>query len=470
MTSIRGQLLGGLVPGFILICALAGTGIYLSERHRLELQLDSTLMEMLGDASQGLRPPRERDVFMPGMGRRPPHERELQKEEPAFFEDVRYKSADSGMYFEHWTPEGDSANKSENLGESHLEKPTHFSKKTTFYNRTLANGDTVRMLATHQKLPDQEPVVDLVFAASRRDADTRLSQLGTSLFLGALACCLALSTVLILVLRFALNPLRQLGSQAAKMGPETLGERFMEDDLPSEMQPIVGRLNLLMERLEHSFERERRFSGNLAHELRTPLAAIRSTSEVAVKWPDQNPREDFIEITQLATRLQQTLDSLLILARTENSSEDLITETVSAGKLVQESIDLHKATAEDRNLVIIQLLDQQIDLDTNPRLLRIIFTNLIGNAVEYAPSGSNITVTLNEDGTIFQCSNPAPTLNSEDLPLMFDRLWRKDTVRTESGHTGLGLSIAKNCADALGYQLSAEYTNGQLKMSLSTKS
>jgi two-component system sensor histidine kinase QseC len=251
------------------------------------------------------------------------------------------------------------------------------------------------------------------------------------------------------------------------MGAGSLHERFATEAMPLEIKPIVTRLNDLMARLQEGFERERRFSGDLAHELRTPLAAIRATSEVAAKWPDQSPLDDFREITQAAMRLQQTVDSLLLLSRVETTSADITVHTVALGPLVEECVSLHRERAEQRGLRFDLRLDAALTLETDSRLLRILVSNLMDNATEYAPSGTDVEVMANEGAPFLRISNFAPDLAPEDVPRLFDRLWRKDVTRGDDAHSGLGLSIANSCALALKFVLRAELDEkGRLQMSL----
>src|SRR5204862_5540117 len=141
--------------------------------------------------------------------------------------------------------------------------------------------------------------------------------------------CTVLCGLLALALRTSMRPLVRLGEQATTMGADSLHERFAVEAMPREIAPIVTRLNDLVARLQEGFERERRFSGYLAHELRTPLAAIRSTSEVAAKWPEQSSSQDYAEIARITARLQQTVDTLLLLARTETASANVVREAVT---------------------------------------------------------------------------------------------------------------------------------------------
>src|SRR4051812_21010328 len=167
-----------------------------------------------------------------------------------------------------------------------------------------------------------------------------------------------------------MRPLVRLGEQATTMGADSLHERFAVEAMPREIAPIVTRLNDLMARLEEGFGRERRFSGYLAHELLTPLAAIRSTSEVALKWPEQATPEDHAAIARLAARLQQTVDTLLLLARAEIMSAEIVREAVPLRPLIEECAALHTERARERELTLTLQLDETAVLPTDSRLLR----------------------------------------------------------------------------------------------------
>ena len=288
--------------------------------------------------------------------------------------------------------------------------------------------------------------------------------------IGGLACCVALCGLLALALRSSMRPLARLGEQATTMGADSLHERFAVEAMPREIAPIVTRLNDLMARLEEGFERERRFSGYLAHELRTPLAAIRSTSEVALKWPEQATPEDHAAIARLAAHLQQTVDSLLLLAQAETMSAGIVRETVALRPLVEECAALHAERARERKLTLTMRLDETAVLQTDARLLRIIMTNLIANAVEYAPPRSEVTLACSATDRLFEVTNAAPALTAHDVPNLFERLWRKDAARSDASHAGLGLSLAQSCARALGFMLIANLdSRGMLSVSLRGK-
>jgi two-component system sensor histidine kinase QseC len=134
---------------------------------------------------------------------------------------------------------------------------------------------------------------------------------------------------------------------------------------------------------------------------------------------------------------------------------------------MEECLALHRERAQERDLKFDLQIDRSSTLETDPRLLRITVANLIANATEYAPQGSEIVIVATDGDTFLRVGNLAPDLTPEDIPRLFDRLWRKDATRSDAAHAGLGLSIAHSCALALGYTLTAELDgSGVLQMSL----
>ncbi|QEL19176.1 sensor histidine kinase [Limnoglobus roseus] len=454
--SIRARLLTCLVPGFAVVCVVVGIVVFVTTKRGLEADLDARLAEITGMARTAMRTPAVDGRPAPGI-RGMTLDRFVSRDE----------FSTTGEYFQLWGPDGGTERKSPNLGAAGLPYPTEFSREGAVSECTLPNGDTVRIRAVRLIQTGGRGTVDFAVAASRKDVDLRMSRLVVELVVGGVACCAALSGLLALALKVALRPLAKLGERAAAMDAESLDQRFPTESMPAEVRPIVARLNDLLARLEQGFERERRFSGDLAHELRTPLAAIRTTSEVAAKWPEQAGTEDFREIADLAARLQQTVDTLLTLARTEASAAGVSREPVELAPLVRECAALSGRMAAERNITVVESLQSGVELESDPRLLRIIVTNLVSNAVEYAPPGSRVTLACGEGARMLAVTNPAPGLSTADLTHLFDRLWRKDTSRSDHTHSGLGLAVAQSCAVALGLELVAELDpDGTLSMSL----
>jgi two-component system sensor histidine kinase QseC len=291
--------------------------------------------------------------------------------------------------------------------------------------------------------------------------------------LGAMALLLVLG--LIAVVRWAiitgLRPLSQVADKVAALDPESLGERVSTHDLPAEIRPLTARLDDLLTRLESTFERERLFSSNVAHELRTPVAELRSLAEVAARWPGDRDaiRSFFADVESIAGQMEGLIANLLALARSEAGVDAVQPEEAVLEDMARAVWTRLGRRAEERRL--------SLDLEGAPRgvvvtdvaKLRLILTNLLGNAVEYAPTGSAVAchVAIEEPSFHLSVSNPAPDLERDDLGRLFDRFWRKDEARGGGRHAGLGLTLVRSLCATLGYRVEPRLSEGILAIQIS---
>jgi two-component system sensor histidine kinase QseC len=260
-----------------------------------------------------------------------------------------------------------------------------------------------------------------------------------------------------------------LGEQATLIDAGSLATRFA-GDLPVELQPIADRLNALLARLELSFERERRYSADLAHELRTPLAELQSLAENALKWPQERDPATDHETLAITREMELLVSRMLSLARGEQGQIPAQSQTLVLAQSVRTAWVPFSARASARGLCPTFLIDENIVVRADPLLLRSILGNLFENAVDYASKDAAITVigTIQAGQVVLSVSNAAGTLTEDDLARLFERFWRKESSRTGSGnHTGLGLPLARTFAEAMGWTLTASLeAEGRLKLNL----
>ncbi len=375
---------------------------------------------------------------------------------------------DASDYFEIWRGSGAVAQRSESLQGADLE-PT--DKKAVFphiRNLALPHGRPGRAV-TIVFTPDQEgdhhahgprEKLTLTVASASEPLEEALTELVT---IGAVCGVLGLGATVWLVsrvLRRGLQPLAQLAEKAAQINAESLTTRFAVEGIPAELAPIAGRLNELLARLEISFERERRFSADLAHELRTPLAELRSLAECSLKWPETRDRAADAEVLAAATQMQAIVTSMLALARAEQHQLVANAVPVDLATLAREAWSPHAMHAEQRGLVVAWRLTPAAVL-ADPVLLRSILGNLFENAADYA-AGGVVEVSLAVAGPTasLRVVNAVENLNAADVARLFDRFWRKEEARSGGRHFGLGLSLAQMFAEAMGWTLSAELVSG----------
>ena len=155
-----------------------------------------------------------------------------------------------------------------------------------------------------------------------------------------------------LALKNGLKPLNILGNNLASVNPSSLSHRFSKKDLPKELSPIADHLNQLMARLESGFIRERQFSSDLAHELRTPIAELKMMSEVALRWPEKNDENYVEETLDIARQLHETMETLLNLNRFENGQEELKLEDVCIKTTLIEGLDKYEDQIKRKNIKV----------------------------------------------------------------------------------------------------------------------
>jgi signal transduction histidine kinase len=373
---------------------------------------------------------------------------------------------DARDFFELWHADGTVVARSESLRTADLPRHRDVDDKPHYWNFRLPNGHAGRAIAIAFKPRGDEPNtasvvsarVELVVASDREELVETLSQVGASV---AVCGVLLLGATLWLVPRVlarGLRPLDRLGDQAARIDAESLGARFPSDAMPVELQAISGRLNDLLARLEASFERERRFSADLAHELRTPLAELRSLAECALKWPEARDPATDRDALAIARQMEAIVTRMLALARSERGQIALSCEPVALAPLVQEAWRVFAARAAAKNLRVT-VTPPVATIETDPVLLRSILNNLFDNAVDYTPAGGEVRIAGEAAGAAvaLRVTNTVAGLDADDVAKLFDRFWRKEAARSGGGeHVGLGLALARTFARAMNWQLSAE--------------
>jgi two-component system sensor histidine kinase QseC len=312
--------------------------------------------------------------------------------------------------------------------------------------------------------PAVSGVVHLVVASDRRALDETLVTLALVLAASGLLLLVVTALVVPRVLSRELFPLNQLADQAARISADSLASRFPTEALPGELTPISSRLNDLLGRLQQSFERERSFSADLAHELRTPIAELRSMAELALKWPEAREAQTDREVLAIALQMQRIVNLLLALLRSEQGQLAVVRENVALGPLVESVWQPLAKKAASKQLDVARNIRDSDRIETDPVLLRSILSNIMDNAVEYSPPGGIVRIAAGVGSGRFtlQLTNTVEHLLPDDVPKIFDRFWRKDAARSNNEHSGLGLSLSRAFAQVLGYELTAAMNDESL--------
>jgi signal transduction histidine kinase len=328
----------------------------------------------------------------------------------------------------------------------------------------VARPDEDEFDATHGgPAPRPGERLTLVVAHDRRSIDGPLAVLLTGLTFAAAVVVAGILVVVTWSVRRGLRPLADVSALADRIGPDSLDVRFPGPDrLPPELAPIGQKLNELLDRLAAAFARERRFSAAVAHELRTPLAELQASCDVALRWPDDHDGATaaLAEARAVAVQMGDMVRALLALARTQAGVDEARSRPVQLSAAVAQAWAKLRPAGEARGLTAdFDVGGDDPTVHANPHLLAVVLRNLLGNAVEYATPGGRVRVCADgvEGAVRLRVGNSCDTLGSDDLPRLFEPFWRKSAARSDGTHVGLGLSIVDGYCRAMGVSIAASW-------------
>ena len=458
--SLRRTLILGTMVGIMSVLLVAGTVVYVLVRRNLVEQFDRSLAEKASLLAVTI-------------------EQESGKIDLEFEEyDLGEFQRPAGPgYLQLWLSDSSVLYRSASLesrdmactGDARTESPV-FRWVVLPNDRT---GRAVEMIF-HPRLDDEDrragqkrsaTKITLVLARDAKPVEATLNSLMWVLICVGLAAIGVSSGVLWLVIRRGLSPLNQVAEQISRLGDRDLAERIHASDAPAELQPVVNRLNDLLGRLEAAFGRERSFSADVAHELRTPLAGLRSTMEVALSKARQPAEyaEAISDCLQMSLRMQAMVESLLSLARLESGQVDIELESVVPDDLVRTAWGGLAEEAKKRHLQVRWTLGAKQAVRTDSSLLRLVVGNIVENAVIYADEGGTVEIeTAGDRDTVrIRVANSGSTISRDQTEMVFERFFRGDAARSATGvHSGLGLSLVKRVVLVLGGSVKAQSVAG----------
>ncbi len=255
--------------------------------------------------------------------------------------------------------------------------------------------------------------------------------------------------------RQGVRPLQRLRGTLAARAPSATGPIEMRD-VPLEMAPMLDALNQLFQRIATMLEMERRFTADAAHELRTPIAAIRAQAQVALGVASDAARRTALERTlQGCDRASHLVDQLLMLSRLDTqTSHDF--ELLDLSELVRGvAAELAPQAIRDRQTLELDA-PQPCRVRGNPTLLSVLARNLIDNAVRYSPVGAKVAVSVRAQGTcaVFSVHDSGPGLTEPERQRLGERFFR--IAGSGQGGSGLGWSIVRRIAQVHGVVLHVE--------------
>lgn len=268
-----------------------------------------------------------------------------------------------------------------------------------------------------------------------------------------------------MIVRPALRPLHAISATARRIAAGELSARIPDTRTPRELAILSADLNRTFASLDAAFARQRQFTSDAAHELRTPIAVILSETQLALRR-DHSPeeyRDTLRTCEETAQDMRNLTESLLQLARIDaRTGEQTGHAPLDLLELVQKAADTLRPLAEAKGTAL-DLPDSPCPFRGDPSQLLRLLLNLVGNAIEYTPPGSRVRIRLNRSpaGITLSVADNGPGIAPADLPHIFDRFYRASRSRTrDSGHSGIGLALCKAITEAHGGTLSASSPPG----------
>jgi len=455
-TSIRQRLILSMVLTQALLAAgLVFTGVYYTHQ-RLQSALDANLHARAMGVAALVRYPEE------------PHQ-------PLVFESslVPAKDLAKGDLF-IITAEGigviaHSPNWPQDLNVPHGGKPFRKIKLGRIRYRLL-RLDQVPILDREEVVSNLPSALTVIYATPLVEMQLQVWRAGMYI---ALASLVFLGITVLLAwwgIRRGLSPLQDLAAEATHVSAQHWDfEPPRESELVAELRPLAEAMETMLQRLHRSFEQQRHFLGNAAHELKTPVAILKSTVQSLLQKPRTSGeyRAGLTQSLEDIERLEKLLQGMLRLARAEQWAYGTLKrnlDPVDVGSTCEDAIERLRGLACAHDAEIKLNAEDGIICRADPEDLELVWTNLLENAVRYSPHGTtvNVVVGRSDHRARIVVEDQGAGIPSEELPLIFERFHRGDSSRApESGGFGLGLAIAKALVEAYGGSITPESAVGQ---------
>jgi two-component system, OmpR family, heavy metal sensor histidine kinase CusS len=329
------------------------------------------------------------------------------------------------MQVHYWRPHKDKVDHQKHFLLVNAESKTNFHRESTLFIQ-----------------------IAMDISGQREMVESYQRDMGIVLLMGILSS----AAIVILVTKKGLRPLTAITQSTQRISIAQLQERLNPADWPRELTHLAMAFNLMMDRIEEGFTRLSQFSGDLAHELRTPITNLQGEAEVALSRP--RTKEEYRRVLESSLeefeRLSRLIKNLLFLARAENPQMVIHAATIEIEDLFQDIRDFYSVSAEEKGVTIC-CNSQELSLRADRQLIGQALSNLVANALRHTLPGGTITLAAQCIGHQYiqlSVSDTGEGIPTEHLPRLFDRFYRVDSARSlQTGGTGLGLSIVKSIMD-----------------------
>jgi heavy metal sensor kinase len=267
----------------------------------------------------------------------------------------------------------------------------------------------------------------------------------------------------------SLSPVAAMSARAAEISSTNLNERLPVGERRDELGALAQVVNSLLERLERAFAQQRRFMADASHELRTPVAVLRTEADVTLSRPNRTEaeyRESVAVMRDSARRLGRIVDDLFLIARADAGHLPLRREQLYLEEIVDEAARAVRALAHERGVRVELLPLEDSPFNGDADLLGRVLLNLLDNAIKHSPPGGMVTLSLTRGASEYYISvaDVGSGIPVEAQSQIFERFFRADKSRSretagDSSGAGLGLAIGRWIAEAHGGRLELVRSN-----------
>ncbi len=268
----------------------------------------------------------------------------------------------------------------------------------------------------------------------------------------------------------ATRPISKIITTTARLHPKNLDERLPMRGTGDELDQLSGTINGMLDRIAAYIDSNRDFIASAAHELRSPLAAIRSSVDVALdrlRTPDEYAAL-LTDVAEECARLTNLVNRLLLLAEGDAGRLAAQHHQAQLDKVVRESVNMFEAVAESKGVELKLVRVMAVTVPGEEYHLRQVVRNLLDNAIKFTPPQGRITIDLACDGdkkqTTLRVSDSGIGISAQDLPRIFERFYRGDKSRSREhgpGGSGLGLAICEAIVSALRGEIKVQSRPGE---------
>jgi len=443
MRSLRARLLLGTLSGTAAVLLGCGVFLYAITQAQLIRELDQALTARAATLASLV-------------------EQEKGRLEVEFDYRVmpEFARAERPEYFQIWRENGSTLARSPSLEAGDLQPPDSSNRGPVARDVTLPDGRAGRCVALRttprvESVRGQPQQITVAIAKSTADLQRALARIRGVLAAAAVGALVLSGLFLTLAVARGLRPVNQLAHSISRLQPEHLSARIHLDRPPLELVPVIDQTNSLLRRIETMVQREKSFTAEVAHELRTPLAGLRSTLEISLSRDRDAEayRTDLSASLRITEQIQAMVANLLSLARMEAGAVAVHVQQVHLPSLLAECWAPLEERVAAKGLQVAWLASGEATLQTDREKLRQVVSNLFDNAVTYAEPQGRVTVELaaNAETIEFSVANTGSRMSESDAGKAFDRFWRGDASRSETGvHCGLGLPLVSQFVQLLG--------------------